>query len=111
MDEEVGLVVLLGFLLNCAIVVTAFYILERRIIMGVNEVLAGVKAALVEATEELVGKINELEAQLAEKDTVDPALLAEVAALAGGLAAVVDEAAVVEVPAEEVPVEGTPEPA
>jgi len=64
------------------------------LIMGINDTLKSIKDSLTEATDELVGKITELQGQVAAGDQVDPALLDEVAALAAGLADVVDDAPV-----------------
>ena len=81
--------------------------------MGINEELFAVKAALAEASSEIVGKISELESQIVATESVDPALLDEVKSLATGLANIVPNAVEsvedssdgedVEVPVGEVP--------
>lgn len=73
------------------VVVFAFHITERSL-MGINEELFAVKAALAEASSEIVGKISELESQIVATETVDPALLDEVKSLATGLANIVPNA-------------------
>lgn len=70
--------------------------------MGINEELADVKAALAEASAEIVSKIDELETQIAESETVDPALLFDVKTLAASLAGIVPNPVA---PVEESPVE------
>lgn len=64
--------------------------------MTINEEIAEVRNLLVEASEEITGKVDELNAkidelaaQVAASEPVDPALLAEVKALAVSLADVV----------------------
>ena len=73
-----------------------FHYKLEGLIMGINDTLKSIKDSLTEATDELVGKITELQGQVAAGDQVDPALLDEVAALASGLADVVDDAPVVD---------------
>lgn len=99
----VYLATLFGFVLVGMMVVTVFYAVERKIV-SINETLLSIKASLSEATTELVGKIQELQAQLASSETVDPALLDEVKGLADGLAGVVEN-----VPDEVAPEPVTPE--
>lgn len=81
------------FTIGCAaiagiVVVTAFYTLERKI-MGINEELSVIRDRLNEASNEILAKIDELEDQLSNKESVDPALLGEVRGLAESLANVV----------------------
>lgn len=66
--------------------------LTERFTMAINEELAGIKAALAEASSEIVGKITELETQIAVTESVDPALLEDVRNLAAGLANIVPDA-------------------
>jgi uncharacterized protein YoxC len=94
------LLTLVGLALLGVMVATVFYAIERKIV-SVNETLQGIKASLVEATAELVSKIQELEDLLAQGETVDPQLLADVKGLAEGLAGIVENAPVEdETPAE-----------
>lgn len=65
--------------------------LTERFTMAINEELASIKAALAEASSEIVSKITELETQIAVTETVDPALLEDVRNLAAGLANIVPD--------------------
>lgn len=77
--------------------------------MGINDQLAAVNASLTEASNEIVARIAQLQAQVDAGDPVDSALLAEIESRAAALAnivpneAVADEAveAAVESPAVE----------
>lgn len=86
-----------GYTIIGFIGVVAFSVVERKI-MGINDSLASIKASLDEAVTEIVTKISDLQAQVEASEPVDPALLAEVAAVAQGLADLVsnDEDAVVD---------------
>ena len=86
---------------TAVIVVTIAFRYTERSIMGINSELADVKAALSEASAEIVSKIDELEAQIAETETVDPALLTDVKNLAQSLAGIVPNPVA---PVEESPV-------
>ena len=69
--------------------------------MATNDELKGIRDSLQEASTEIPAKLDELLAQVG--DAADPALVAEIRSLAGGLAGIVPNA-----PAEETP---DPEPA
>jgi hypothetical protein len=77
--------------------------------VGINDQLAAVNASLTEASNEIVARIAQLQAQVDAGDPVDSALLAEIGSRAAALAnivpneAVADEAveAAVETPAVE----------
>jgi hypothetical protein len=77
--------------------------------VGINDQLAAVNASLTEASNEIVARIAQLQAQVDAGDPVDSALLAEIESRAAALAnivpneAVADEAveAAVESPAVE----------
>ena len=70
------------------VVIVVFYTLEGKI-MGINEELFAVRDHLVEASNEILAKLTELEDQLANKNAVDPVLLDEVRSLAESLADIV----------------------
>jgi hypothetical protein len=71
--------------------VIAYHLTESNL-MGINEALAGIKSQLTEASTEIVTKIDELERQISESESVDPQLLDDVKSLAGKLADVVPNA-------------------
>lgn len=106
----VGAGAALAFMTAMFVVVILLHLTER-FTMAINEELAGIKAALAEASSEIVGKITELETQIAVTESVDPALLEDVRNLAAGLANIVTDATEdvvavdddVEVPVGEVP--------
>lgn len=79
-----------GYTIIGFIGVVAFSVIERKL-MGINESLASIKASLDEAASEIVTKIADLQAQVEASEPVDPALLAEVAAVAQGLADLVSD--------------------
>lgn len=85
----VNIILVACVVLGWATLLPVLYGMERKL-MSVNEVLAQIKDNLSEASAELIGKIDELQAQLAASETVDPVLLDEVKALAEGLANVVE---------------------
>lgn len=86
------------------IIVFALLLIWRKLV-SINEDLATIKTRLVKAKAEIVAKLEDLEAQLANlPESVDPALVADLKDLAAGLDDVVPDAVVEPEP------EPTPEP-
>ena len=84
--------------LSSSIVIFAVLLLIWRKLVSINEDLAVIKLKLVKAKTEIVTKITDLEAALANSpEAVDPALVAELKDMANSLDDVVPD---VEDPAE-----------
>ena len=91
-----------GCAATIVVVIVAFHTLEGKI-MGINEELFAVRDNLVEASNEILAKLTELEDQLANKNAVDPVLLDEVRSLAESLADIVPNSVPDEEPEPIVP--------
>lgn len=91
---------------SAATIAAVYFVYDKLkgIFVAINDDLAEIKGNLVEAKDEIVAKIAELEAQLVAAGA-DPALIAEVKTLAEGLADIVPDA-----PVEGNPVEGNETP-
>jgi len=92
-----------------ALTVATLYIVERNLV-GINDQLASINASLTEASNEIVARIAQLQAQVDSGDPVDSALLAEIGSRAASLADIVPNdppaADAVDAAPESAPVEG-----